>query len=273
MNVPRRRAIQLAAAALAAPQTASAQAAPAPLTLRFGTQPAEFAADVFYGIEQGFFSRAGIAIDLQMLPNGAATSAAILSGALDLGLTDPLTVAEAHLRGIDLAFIAPGAGFAIPWPLAFATRADAGIRVAKDFNGKTIGINGLKNAPAVMSYYWLDHNGGNSQSVKWVEIPFPTAVGAIAEKRIDGELMGEPFISQARDAGLRITMMDHNVAAASWMVNGTVATRAWAAKNPDAVRRFASALHEANRWANTHVPETYPIIAKYTKPRSTSSRR
>jgi NitT/TauT family transport system substrate-binding protein len=235
------------------------------VTLRVGSQPAEFTADLIYAMELGYFARQGITIELQMMANGAATSAAILGGALDIGLTDPLTVAEGHVRGIDLVFIAPGAGFATPWPLAFATRPDLGIREAKDFDGKTIGINALKNAPALMSFYWLDHNGGNSQSIKWVEVPFPAGVAAIQAKRIDGELFGEPFISQARDAGLTITLMEHNTSAPLWMVNGWIATRAWANRNVDTVRRFATAIRDANRWANAHVAETVPIVAKYTK--------
>jgi NitT/TauT family transport system substrate-binding protein len=265
MNVSRQRAIQLAAAAVAAPQVAAAQAVAAPITVRVGSQPAEFTADLIYGIEQGFFQRADLSIDLQMMANGAQTGAAIIGGALDIGLTDPLTVAQGHVRGIDFVFIAPAAGFATPWPLAFATRPDDGIRDAKDFNGKTIGIGSIKNAPTVMSRYWIDHNGGDSTSVKWLEIPFSETVAAIVSKRIDGALLGEPYLTQARDAGLHITLMVRNTSAAFWMVTGWTTTREWANRNTDTVRRFASAMRESNHWGNTHVAESVPIVAKYTK--------
>jgi NitT/TauT family transport system substrate-binding protein len=262
-----------AAAAAAVPTAAFAQSPAAEVTLRVGSLFGEFAADIFYGIDQGFFQRAGIKIDLQMFTNGAATSAAILGGSLDIGLTDCLTVAEGYLRGLDVVFIAPGAGFGKPWPMAFATRSDANISVAKDFNGKTMGILAVKNAASMMAYYWIDHNGGDSQSVKWVELPFPTAVDAIVDKRVDGYLLGEPFLTQARDAGLHITPLEHNTSADLWLVNGWVTTRAWADKNKDVVRRFIAAMHDANRWANTHVADTFPLIAQYTKiPQTTVER-
>jgi NitT/TauT family transport system substrate-binding protein len=264
MPMTRRRALALTAAVAAVPHIASAQANE-PVIVHVGTQPAEFSADLFYGIDTGIFQRAGLSIDLQMLANGAQTSAAIVAGALNLGLADPLSVALAQQRGLDLVFIAPGCGFAMPWPLAWVTRADAGIVTAKDFNGKTIGTNGIKNAPSLMALYWIDHNGGDSQSVKWVEIPFSTAIGAIQEKRIDGELMAEPFLSQAREAGMHVTGLDHNTSATRWMVNGWVASRAWANANPALVKRFVAAMYESNHWGNTHTVETYPIIAKYTK--------
>jgi NitT/TauT family transport system substrate-binding protein len=261
----RLQAIQLTVAAIAAPTIASAQGTPPPVTLRVGSVPAEFTANLIYAMDQGYFTREGITIELQPMSSGPATGAALLGGAFDIGVTDPLTVALAHERGVDLVFIAPGAGFATPWPLAFATHPDLEIREARDLNGKTLGTIALGNATDIMSYYWIDHNGGNSQSIKWVEVPFPAGVAAIQAKRIDGELFGEPFISQARDAGLTITLMEHNTPAALWMVNGWITTRAWADRNKDTVRRFATAIRAASRWANTHVAETVPIVSKYTK--------
>jgi len=44
---------------------------------------------LIYAINQGFFAKQGITIELQMMANGAATSAALLGGSLDVGLTDP----------------------------------------------------------------------------------------------------------------------------------------------------------------------------------------
>jgi NitT/TauT family transport system substrate-binding protein len=274
LEISRARSLAfLAAAAAAAPTAAFAQSSAPEVTLRVGSLPGEFAADIFYGIDEGFFQRAGIKIDLQMLSNGAAVSAAILGGSLDIGLADPLTVAEGYLRGLDVVYIAPGAGFALPWPMAFATRPDANISVAKDFSGKTMGILAVKNAASMMAYYWIDHNGGDSQTVKWVELPFTTAVSAIVDKKIDGYLMGEPFLIQARDAGLHITPLEHNTSANLWLVNGWVTTRAWADKNKDVVHRFSAAMQDANRWANTHVADTSPIVAKYTKlPQTTIDR-
>jgi ABC-type nitrate/sulfonate/bicarbonate transport system substrate-binding protein len=60
-------------------------------------------------------------------------------------------------------------------------------------------------------------------------------------------------------------LMERNTPAALWMVNGWIATRAWADRNADTVRRFSAAIRAASRWANTHVAETVPIVSKYTK--------
>jgi NitT/TauT family transport system substrate-binding protein len=235
------------------------------MTVRVGAPPVEFAACIAFGIEQGFFQRAGLNIDLQ--PSGASsqTAAAIAGGSLDIAEADPLTVAAGHVRGVDFVYVAPGAGFGTPWPIAFATRMEDGIRDPKDFNGKTIAVGGLKSAPDELASDWLDVNGGDSSSVKWLEVPFSASVAAIAAKRVDGALLPEPFVAQARDAGLRITSMGPKSPQAVWMITGWIASGAWADRNTEIVRRFASAMREANRWANTHVRETLPIVSRYTK--------
>jgi NitT/TauT family transport system substrate-binding protein len=263
MNISRQRAIHGALAALAIPSAAFAQAAlPA---IKVGTQPAEFTADIMYGIQEGFFQKAGVSIDLQYLTNGNITSEAILSGAVDVGLNDTLGVAQAHVRGVDLVFLSPAAEFASPWPTGFVTLPEANIRAAADFNNKTIGTRGLRSAPNMMASAWIDNNGGDSKTIKWVEIVSTTAIAAIRAHRIDGVLIGEPYFTQAKEEGLRITMLDHNPPSNAWMVNGWAARRSWADANPDPVRRFTTGMRDANHWANTHEAATYPIVAAYTK--------
>lgn len=254
----------MAFAAVALPQSALAQTGKPPVKLRVGTQPAEFTADIIYAQKEGFLDRAGISVDLQNLTNGNMTSNAIIAGALDIGLNDTLGVAQAHVRGVDLVFLAPASAFATPWPTGFVTAADGPIKTAKDLNGKTIGTRGLQNAPNQMASAWIDNSGGDAKSIKWVEITSATAVAAIQAKRIDGALIGEPYFTQAKEAGMHIMLLDRNLPSNLWMVNGWAAMRPWAAANVDTVKRFSAAILAANKWANTHEADTFPIVAAYT---------
>lgn len=264
MTISRKGVLQLAFAAAALPAAALAQTGKPPVKLRIGTQPAEFTADIMYAIKEGFFDRAGIVPDLQNLSNGNMTSNAVISGALDIGLADTLGVAQAHVRGVDLVFLAPAAAFATPWPTGFVVTNESGIRTAKDLSNKTIGTRGLQNAPNQMASAWIDNNGGDAKSIKWVEINSATAVAAIQAKRIDGALVGEPYFTAAKQDGMHVMLLDHNPPSNLWMVNGWAAMRSWADANVDAVKRFSAAILAANHWANTHEAETYPIVAAYT---------
>jgi NitT/TauT family transport system substrate-binding protein len=258
----RRSAIAMVAAGMAFPRRAFAQSAGPAVTV--ATQPAEFTADLVYAQQQGFFKKAGLDVTIQDLTNGNATSAAIISGAVDIGLNDTLGVAQAHVRGVDLVFIAPAAAFAPPWSTAFISLPEANLREPKDFNGKTIGTRGLRNAPNMMASAWIDKNGGDSSTIKWVEIVSSTAIAAIQAKRLDSVLIGEPYLEQARGTGLHVTLIERNLPVDTWLVNGWACRRAWVDANLDKARRFAAAILEANRWANAHREATFPIVAAYT---------
>ena len=265
MHVTRRRCISLAAAAILTSSVARSRAAAATTIVHVGTQPAEFSSDLFFGIDTGIFRSHDLAIDLQFLSNGAQTSAAIIGGSIEVGLVDPLSTALAHVHGLDLVYIAPGCGYTDPAPMALVTRAGTGEISAKDLTDKTIGTVSLKNAPQLLAFYWIDHNGGDSKAVKWIEMPFAASLGAIEEKRIDGALLPDPLLVEARKRGFQVTYLRHNELTTRWMVNGWAATRTWADANGALVKRFASAMLEANQWGNAHPVDAYPIITKYTK--------
>ncbi len=173
-------ALALAALFLFSPVTVAAQTAPLE-TLRVGVLPAEICGGAFYGIDRGYFKRAGINVELQMFTNGNAIAAGLASGALDIGLSDVVSIMAAHARGLPLVYIAPSLLNTEKAPtFALIVAKDGPIHSAKDANGKTIAVNGLKNVSQLAFEAWVDNNGGDSKTIKWVEMPFPVMPGAIA---------------------------------------------------------------------------------------------
>ena len=85
----RRRLLGIAAASLAVgiPTRLSAQAQ-APL--RIACTASDSYAEALYATDEGFFTRAGLTPDLQVLASGAAITAAVAAGAVDIGITNPL---------------------------------------------------------------------------------------------------------------------------------------------------------------------------------------
>jgi NitT/TauT family transport system substrate-binding protein len=262
LNTSRKALLAMVATGTLFPRSAFAQSSAA--SVRVATQPAEFTADLIYAQQQGFFKKAGLDVDIQNLTNGNATSAAIISGAVDIGLNDTLGVAQAHTHGVDLVFIAPAAAYSPPWSTAFISLPETNLREPKDFNGKTIGTRGLRNAPNMMASAWIDKNGGDSSTIKWVEIVSSSAIAAIQAKRLDSVLIGEPYIEQGRGTGLHVNVIEHNLPADTWLVNGWTCRRDWVDANLDKAKRFAGAILEANRWANAHSEASFPIVAAYT---------
>ena len=77
-------------------------------TLHVGTSPSEVSGEIFYGVDEGFFKKAGLDVQIVMLPNGGAVAAALASGAIDIGLSDVMSMVNAHAHGLPFVYLAPG---------------------------------------------------------------------------------------------------------------------------------------------------------------------
>jgi len=248
----------VAAMLLATSSVASAQAtAKPPVTIHIGALPSEVAGEVFYGADMGFFKKAGLDVDI---------AAAVASGALDLGLSDLMSVINAHSHGVPFVYAAPGLLSIVKTPtFGLLVPPNSPIRDGKDFNGKTVAVSGLRNIAQIAASAWIDANGGDSKSVHFVEVPFPSLVPALAAGTIDVAVGNEPWMTLATDKGNRIIFMEKGALSPAFLLSGWVTTRDWAQKNPDTLARFVAALREIAVWANKNPQLATPILAKYTK--------
>ena len=117
----------------------------------------------------------------------------------------------AHLRGLPFAVIAPGFSIRRRLPgYAIVVKGDGPIKAAKDFNGKTIGINAVKSISQLVVQAWVDGNGGDSKTLKFAELPFATMVASVANGTVDACTPGEPFVTGALESGMRSFLLEKN---------------------------------------------------------------
>ncbi len=262
----RRLSFALALCSLLIPYGVSAQTVPAPATIKLGVITVEAAAEAFYAVDMGFFKKQGLDVDLQIMQNGAAIAAAVTGGTLDAGFADTVSISNAHARGLPLVYLAPAMlnSYAAP-TLAILVNGTAPIREPKDLNGKTIAVNGINNITMLPVEAWIDKNGGDSKTVKWVEFPIFQANDAVSGGKVDATVTGEPFITFGIDKGLRAIYMDKNAIAPRYVLSGFFTTKEWAAKNPALAAKFIAAIKETAQWANANPAAAGVILAKYTK--------
>ena len=236
----------------------------APVTIHVGAIPSEVAGELFYGIDMGFFKKAGLDVDIQFFNNGGAIAAAVASGALDLGLSDLMSVINAHAHGLPFVYAAPGLLSTIKPPtFGLLIPPNSPIHEAKDFDGKTVAVSGLRNIPQIAASAWIDANGGDSSTVSYVEIPFPAQPAALAAGRVDGISEVEPFFGAAAKDN-RVLYYGYSAISKHFLLNLYVTTPDWAKAHPDLVTRFASVIHETAVWANKNHDQSGPMLAKYT---------
>jgi len=113
---------------------------------------------------------------------------------------------------------------------------------------------------------WVDKNGGDSKSMKWVELPSSAGAPALLEHRVDVASMNEPLITAARATGKIHSLPPcFNAIAERFSIGFHFANTDWAAKHPDVVRRYVRVLYEAATYTNAHPDETAPMMAEVTK--------
>jgi len=259
----RRAALALLAAApavLARPARAAA-----PTTVRIGVQPVESAGQTFYAKDLGWFDQAGLDVQITTLSNGGALVAAVISGALDIGLSAVGPVAQGAVKGLGVKIIAP-AGMSLSTAPTDVTMValDSPIKTAADLTGKTIGVNGLGNVLMYATQAWIDKNGGNSKSIKWLELPFPSMGAAIAAHRVDAATFAEPYASASKSVARVLAYPMDAIAltmpATTWFANGN-----WLQQQPAVAAKVVEILRRTAVWANGHRKESGEILMRYTK--------
>ncbi len=172
------------------------------VTLRIATLPIESAAEVFYAKDMGFFAKAGIDADIQTMQTSAAMAAATAANAVDIGYSPVDSMATIHQKNVPVVFIAPANEYISPSRNAgLALAASSTVRQAKDLNGKTIAVSNLRSLSENAARAWMDRNGGDSSTAKFVEIPFPAMQPALDTGHVDAAWVAEPFISAAAKNG------------------------------------------------------------------------
>ncbi len=267
MRLTRQQAVRVIAAASTAPWWLDTARAQSSATIRAAMIPIEPASSIYYAADNGFFTKAGLDVQITQNPSSPAAAAAVASGTYDVAYATISTLAVAHSRNLPFVAIAPGI-MTQPGEIAGAIMipVNSPIKTAKDFNGKTFGCAGLGTIAEYQPRAWIDKYGGDSSTVKFVEMPFPEQIPAMNSGRVDAAYLVEPFITIGTKSGtIKLLTTGDDAIAPRFLSTAWYATSQWASAHPDLVARFAAAMLEAARWANANQDKVVPILSKYLK--------
>jgi NitT/TauT family transport system substrate-binding protein len=236
-------------------------------TIRVGVPQSQDVVQILYGVKAGLFARAGLNVEIVPLVNGAAISAAVAGGSLQMGMSSLQGLISGHVRGVGFQLIAPAGLYSPDEPYAYMfVRKDAPINAARDLNGKTLASPALKDLDWIANASWMEQNGGDFKSTKAVEMPNPSLLPSLLEGRIDAYTVGQPWATIALDSGkVRILSKSFESIAPRFLMTGWFATGDYITRNRDTVERFNRVMRDATVYANAHKAEMVPLIAEYLK--------
>lgn len=268
--------LELAAAsgaAALAPVRAAAQAT----QLKVATLPIDQGAQAYFAQDLKMFSRAGLDVDVETLRFGQEIVAAVAGGAIAIGQSNITSFAVAYERGLPFKLIAGAGLFKAQKPTSYLLVAKTSpVRAAKDLNGKTVACNGLKNVTQLSIQLWVDTNGGDSTTMKFLEMPFTEMEPALVAGRVDAALMADPDATTAIALGrTRVLSIPFDSLGRQWLIGAWFAKTDWIAANADTVKRFAAVMRQSADWANDprNYPQSAAILEKYTQVKVGSANR
>jgi NitT/TauT family transport system substrate-binding protein len=233
--------------------------------LHIASIPLDAGAEAYYAYDLGYFRDAGIDAQVDSIPSGAAIASAVASGAIDIGFSNLISIAVAYKHNVPVTLLAPGSLYTASIPTSvLMVPKNSTAKTARDLNGKTMAVNGLKTITQYAPQFWIDKNGGDSTTVKYIEMSFPQIVESLGANRIDAAIVADPFIAQAK-GGARILADAYDAIGSRYVIGCWFTTKQWAAAHPDLASRFAQVIARTAQWANTHKPQSGDILAKYGK--------
>ena len=254
----------LAGAAVVSPLCALAD--PDLPTFRIGVVPSENFALALLANEHGFFRAIKANVEISIFPTSGPIAAGVLAGALDIGCSNWGAIANAHGRGLPLSVIAPGGMYTSASPTTMLTVAkNSTLKSAKEFNGKTIAVSTLRDAQQACVMKWSDVSGGDSQTIKFIEVT-PTQMGlAVASGHVDAAAILEPSLSEALRTTVRAIAKPLDAVCTPQMASAYYGSAPFLDKNAAAVKSFIAAMKLAAQWANANHHATATILAKHSQ--------
>jgi NitT/TauT family transport system substrate-binding protein len=264
---PLLRTIAVGAVALASifASTAAPAAENSPVTIHAAITPVYYdAVPVLYALKTGMFAKAGLDVHLDRLPTGAAITAAVAGGSLDIGKSSLSSVLSAFSHGVPITVIAPGAVYDAGAPnCQIMVATSSPIHDAAGLAGKTIGLNNINDPTRPATQAWLEQNGVDSRKVHFVEVEQSALAAAVEAHRVDAGILTTPRLEEAQASGkLRGLYPVMSAIAPRFLFSAYLTRTAWAEQHRDAVRKFAQVLAQAAAYTNAHHTTMTTTIAE-----------
>jgi ABC-type nitrate/sulfonate/bicarbonate transport system substrate-binding protein len=197
---------------------------------------------LWIGVEQGFFRKHGVGVEIIQTRSSAQTLAALASGDIQIAGTTPSVVLSAAVGGMDVAFFG-----------GIVNRADGdfvvapGIRTADDLRGKRLGVQSLGGGVWSLAMLALDHLGLEPTRDKILVI----AVGdqsvlaqAMVTGRIEATYLGYTYSALLKEKGFPV-LLDIGRAPIPYQGLALVARRSYLKQNPRTVDAILGGLVES----------------------------
>jgi NitT/TauT family transport system substrate-binding protein len=225
-------------------------------------------APIYLGKEKGFFEERDINLTLQPAEAGTETIPAVLSGELQFGFSNVVTLLLAQEQGLPVQVVSNGTNSTGVDGEDFGALMVSGnspVKSVADLAGKKVAVNVLQNVVELAVRASAAKANIDPNSIEYVKLGFPEMAAALADSRVDAAFVVEPFQQVVKSQGGRAIASSLVDAAPDLSVAMYFTSKQLLAENPDLARRFTDAMNESLAYADSHPDEVREILPTYTK--------
>lgn len=184
---------------------------------------------LWIGVEQGFFRKHGVNVEVINIRSGPQTIAALASGEIQIAYTIPGTVLSAAAAGMDVAFFG-----------GLVNRADGdfvvapNIRSAEDLKGKKVGVQSIGGGVWSLAMLALEHlklDTSRDKILIMVTGDQSVLTQAMATGAIDAAYLGYTFSTLLKERGFRV-LLDIGKAPIAYQGLALAARRSYLKQSP-----------------------------------------
>jgi NitT/TauT family transport system substrate-binding protein len=223
--------------------------------------------DVYLGMSQGIFAKAGLRVTPQTLTAGSNAIPLLLKGTMQFATVDLATAITATQQNVGVTAVAPN-NVGVPGDTGYAgVIASPKSRIAAlgDLEGKSVQVNQLNGTAEVLVKATMKKAGFDPTKVRFVEIPPPQALAALQAGRVDAAVLSEPIVSASLAAGMKYIANPEKDTIPDLPAFVFLASKAYVAAHPAVVEAFTTAVLAANKQANADASLARTTAQKSTK--------
>ncbi|HLG73225.1 MAG TPA: ABC transporter substrate-binding protein [Chloroflexota bacterium] len=234
---------------------------------------------LWIGQDEGFYTKEGVNPDVTLYKGFGEMLPLLATGKLDVGVGGISPgFFNALLSGVNVKVVSDSTLIAEPPPgkhmsygLMVRKDLEGQVKTVADMKGRSIAVNGVQGIGELQLDAILHLGNLTTADVDVQSIPFPDAYAALGNKKIDGALEVEPFVTLGIQQNVAFPLADLAKAMpnspAQWVFYSTEFIK----NRPDAGKRFLAAYTEALRlnsdalFKNKNRDEVIQLYIKHTQ--------
>jgi NitT/TauT family transport system substrate-binding protein len=236
------------------------------VTLTVGVVPVADIAPLYLGIQRHFFASHGLKIVPKQVQQGSLIINQVISGALDIGFSNNVSLIAAVSHGLPLHIVAAGNQAGPGLYSAIFVRAGSPIRTPQDLAGKHIAVNAVANVGPLVVNAALQKEGVDVSKISYVAVPFPNMANALVKGQVDAVWAVEPFSGAISvQSGTRRIMEPYTLLPKNFPVASYFVSSRYLSQNRSVVKGFTAAMNESLRYAQSHPAQVRQILPTFLK--------